>query len=85
MAASVYALCAAASLLCAGLLLRAYARSQVRLLLWSGISFVGLSVGNVLMFTDFVILPQRDLSLLRAVTTCVSIGVLVYGLLSEDA
>jgi hypothetical protein len=79
----VYALCAATSAICAVLLLRAYARRPVRLLFWSGIAFSGLAVSNALMFTDFVILPDRDLGPIRAVVTCVSFTVMLVGLLWE--
>ena len=41
MATLVYALCALTSLACAVLLLRGYASSRVRLLLWSGLCFCG--------------------------------------------
>jgi len=36
------------------------------------------------MFTDFVILPDRDLGLLRAVVTCASFTALLAGLLWEN-
>lgn len=84
MAILVYALCAATSAMCAVLLLRAYSRRPVRLLFWSGIAFSGLAVSNALMFTDFVILPDRDLGLLRAVVTCASFTALLAGLLWEN-
>ena len=80
----VYALCAATSAACAVLLLRAYSRRRVRLLFWSGVAFSGLAVSNALMFTDFVILPDRDLAPIRAVVTCVSLAVLLGGLLWEN-
>jgi hypothetical protein len=80
----VYALCAATALLCAIALLRAYSRSRVRLLFWSGLAFVGLSVSNALLFADFVIVTERDLSPLRATSTFLSIAVLLFGLLWED-
>jgi hypothetical protein len=81
----VYALCAVTALLCAGLLLRAYRQTRVRLLFWSSIGFSGLGLANVLMFTDFVIVPDADLSLLRSVVTCVSVGVLLFGLLWDGS
>ena len=83
MATLVYALCALTSAICAVLLLRAYVRHRVRLLFWSGLAFSGFAVSNALMFTDFVILPDRDLGPIRAVVTCVSATVLLVGLLWE--
>jgi uncharacterized membrane protein len=81
----VYALCAITALLCAGLLLRAYRQTRVRLLFWSCLGFIGLGLSNVLMFTDFVIVPDTDLSLVRAVMTCVSLSVLLFGLLWDGS
>ena len=67
MAEAVYLLCAATSMVCAGLLLRAWARGRQRLLLWSSLCFVALAANNVLLFVDRVILPTTvDLSLYRS-------------------
>ena len=46
MAAAVYVLCALTSLACAVLLLRGFAQRGVRLLLWSGLGFVGLPLAT---------------------------------------
>ena len=70
MATIVYLLCALTSLLCAGLLLREFLRRRTRLLLWSSVSFFGFALNNGLAFTDFVVLPQADLSSLRAPVAC---------------
>lgn len=83
MAAAVYLLCALTSVLCATLLLRQYARGRTRLLLWSSLSFVCFAVSNALMFMDFVVLPARDLSLIRAATACAAAAILVVGLVWE--
>jgi hypothetical protein len=83
MADAVYLLCAVTSLACAGLLLRGYARSRVRLLLWSSLCFVGLALNNVLLVVDFIILPERDLSLLRNLPALVGLALLVFGLVWE--
>jgi hypothetical protein len=84
MATLVYALCAATALTCAALLMRAYRRTRVSLLFWSCVGFVGLGLGNVLMFTDFVLVPDVDLSPVRAVVTCVSVSALLFGLLWDN-
>jgi uncharacterized protein DUF5985 len=76
----VYLLCVLTSGLCAVLLLREYRRRGARLLLWSGASFVGFAVSNALVFADLVVWPHVDLSLLRAITSSVAVGVLLYGL-----
>ena len=79
--AVVYALCALTSFACALLLLRGYAKSRSRLLLWSGLCFAGLVLNNVLLFVDLVVVPTGpDLSLLRSATAFASLSVLVFGL-----
>jgi hypothetical protein len=80
MAIAVYLLCALTSALCAGLLLRDYRKTRSRLLLWSCVAFLGLAVSNVLAFTDMVVLPNRDLSIIRPLVGCIAIASLLYGL-----
>jgi hypothetical protein len=80
MPTAVYVLCAMTSLACAVLLLRGYARRGARLLLWSGLGFVGITLGNVILVTDLVLLPERDLSLFRSLPVLAGLLVLIYGL-----
>jgi hypothetical protein len=82
-AAVVYFLCVATSAWCAALLLRQYRRSRARLLFWAGLSFAGLAVSNALVFTDFVVLPDVDLSVVRAATGFASVAILLFGLIWE--
>jgi hypothetical protein len=65
MAGVVFLLCAATCLLCAVLLLRGYAKQRVRMLLWSGLCFIGLMIENVMLYVDVVMVPDVDLSLWR--------------------
>ena len=81
MAETVYLLCAAASLLCAVLLHRGYARSRAQLLLWSCLCFYGLTLNNVLLFVDLVVVPQVDLSVWRAATALAALLALLTGLI----
>lgn len=81
MAALIYSLCALTALVCAFLLLRAYARSRYRLLLWSGLCFSGLTLNNVLLVLDKVALPDVDLSMWRTLTAAIAMVVLLYGLI----
>jgi hypothetical protein len=53
-------LAALTSASCTWLLFRAYAASEVRLLLWSGLCFVFLTLNNVLLFLDLVVFPDID-------------------------
>ncbi len=82
---AVYALCAITSVACAILLLRGYRRSRVRLLLWSGLCFIGLALNNILLFIDLRLFPAIDLSLIRTVPAVLGIGILIYGLVWETA
>ena len=80
MAEIVYGLCAVTSLTCALLLMRGYLRTRARLLLWSALCFVGLTVNNGLLFLDLVVFPDVDLSLWRGVSGLVAVAFLLYGL-----
>lgn len=84
MAGLVYLLCAATCLLCSTMLLRAYAKQRVRLLLWSGLCFAGLMVENVMLYVDVVVVPDIDLSLWRKLPGLVALGVLLFGLIWDS-
>lgn len=76
----VYGLCALTSTACALLLLRGFRASGARLLLWSGLCFVGLAVNNVILFVDMRVVPEMDLSLWRTVPALLGVALLLYGL-----
>jgi hypothetical protein len=84
MSSVVYTLGAVVSFICAGLLLRGYVRGRRKLLLWSGLCFLGLGVSNGLIFFDLIVFPETDLYLLRLGTTTVSMVLLLYGLIWES-
>ena len=80
-----YILCALVSLLCAVMLLRSFFRGRHRLLLWSGLCFTGLTVANILVFIDLVILPtQINLYPARLLVTALSVLVLFLGMIWES-
>lgn len=79
----VYVLCALTSLGCAVLLARGYRRSRARLLLWSALCFFGITLQNVFLFVDLVLVPQLDLSIVRNAIAFVSVAMLVFGLIWE--
>jgi hypothetical protein len=84
MASAVYLLCALTAILCAWLLLQAYfARGRYRLLLWSGLCFVGLAANNLLLVADKLVLPSIDLSLARIGVALLALSVLLYGLVMD--
>jgi hypothetical protein len=83
LAAVVYLLCFLTSLACAVLLLRAYGKSRARLLLWSGLCFVGLALNNGLLFVDRIVFPDTDLYWLRTAPALLGLLLLIYGLIWE--
>ncbi len=85
MGPAVYILGALTSLACALLLLRGYARAKRKLLLWSGLCFLGLALSNVLVFVDLVLLgPVVTLYRWRLGTAAVALLLLLYGLIWES-
>ena len=84
MAPYVYILGTLTTLLCTLLLLRAYARVRLKLLLWSGLCFLGLTISNGLLFADLVLLPGINLYLWRLGTAAASMLLLLYGLIWES-
>lgn len=63
------------------MLLAAYRLERYRLLLWSGLCFVGLAVNNLILLLDKVVLPDVDLSALRLFVALIAMTVLLYGLI----
>jgi hypothetical protein len=84
MAAAIYLLCALTALACCVLLFRSWRRTRAALLFWSGLCFAGLSVSNVLLVVDKLVLPEADLSYLRLAAALVALLLLLYGLIWED-
>lgn len=70
--------------LCAWLLLSGYIVSRTRLLLWSGLCFLGLTISNTLLFVDLALLPHLNLYIWRLSAAAISILLLVYGLIFES-
>lgn len=84
-AASIYILCFITSFTCAVMLMRAYRKTQSRMLFWSQICFWGLALNNILLFIDLVVTPPDvDLSPLRTFVGFISVSLLVYGLIMES-
>ena len=85
LASLVYLLGALVTATCAVLLLRGFARSRSRLLLWSGLCFAGLTVSNGLLFVDLGLLgPDTSLYMWRLGTATAAMLLLVYGLVFES-
>jgi hypothetical protein len=80
----LFSLAALTSLGCMALLFRGYARSGVRLLLWSALCFIFLSVNNVLLFFDTIVYPtQVDLRLFRVSAALAGVACLLYAFIWE--
>jgi hypothetical protein len=90
MAEAVYVLCALTSLACAVLLMRGYLRTRARLLLWSSLCFVCLTLNNLLLFADKVVFPEVSnvlgvpFAIWRAAVALLGLGLLLFGLIWES-
>jgi hypothetical protein len=70
---------------CAILLLRGYGRTGKRLLLWSGLCFLGLTLSNTLLIIDLNVLDREtSLYTLRLSVAAGSMVLLLYGLVFES-
>ena len=76
-----YVLCAATALACAVLLWRAYRRTRMRLLFWSGICFIALTVENMVLFVDMIVIPAMDFSPMRNMIALFGVLMLLIGLI----
>jgi hypothetical protein len=83
-AAVIYSLCTLTAGLCAWRLLAAFARTRHQLLAWGGVCFAVLTLNNLLLVIDRVLLPEIDLFSLRLVTALIAISALLYGLIRDS-
>ena len=81
---TIYLLCALTSVTCAVLLLRGFARTRVRLLLWSSLCFVGLALNNLLLVVDLWIAPGVSLGSWRGAAAFTGLVPLLFGLVWES-
>lgn len=81
----LYLLAGLTCLSCTALLGREYLKTRARLLLWSSLCFIGLSLNNALLFVDLVIYPGQDLRLLRILASLVGMLFLLYGFWEADS
>lgn len=83
MAFFLYLVAVLTCLACTVLLFRGYAGSGARLLLWSALCFVFLTVNNVLLFFDLAVFAELDLRPYRLAAALVGLVFLLYGFLFE--
>ena len=85
LAALIYTLCALTSILCTVLLWRSWRAGGHRLLFWAALCFAGLSVNNVLLVLDRVVLPTEiDLFDWRLAAALAAVMLLLVGLIWEE-
>jgi hypothetical protein len=85
MIAALFILCALTSLGCVVLLWRGYRRSGTRLLMWSALCFAGLTVNNVVLVVDRLVVHDIDLWVWRIVPALLGVCALLFGLVWDDA
>ena len=66
------------------MLLRGYARTHVRLLLWSGLCFVFLMFDNLMLYVDIVVVPDVSLVVIRKIPGLIGIVLLLFGLVWDS-
>ena len=70
---------------CTALLLRGYLQTGMRILMWSTLCFVCLTINNLLLFLDLVVLPASvDLRLFRHSVALIGMLFLIYGFIRES-
>jgi hypothetical protein len=69
---------------CTVLLFRGYARSGMRLLLWSALCFVFLTLNNLLLFFDMIVFAELDLRPFRLGAALIGLLFLLYGFIFES-
>ena len=77
-------LAALTCLACTVLLFRGYARSGLRLLLWSALCFVFLTLNNLLLFFDLQVFLELDLRPYRLLSAAAGLAFLLYGFIFES-
>ena len=80
----LYVLAVLTCLTCTVLLFRGYGASRQRLLLWSALCFVFLTVNNLLLFFDLAVFAELDLRPYRLAAALVGLAFLLYGFIFES-
>lgn len=81
---ALYILTGLTTLLCAALLIRGFFRVRRKLLLWSGLCFVGLTVASILKVADLLVFIETDLFTYRIAASALAMALLIYGLVWES-
>ena len=81
--ALIYTLCFLTSSACAFLLGRSFARTGMRLLLWSALCFLFLGLNNLAVIIDLLLVPHVDFQLIRVALSLIGVSLLLFGLVWE--
>jgi hypothetical protein len=80
----IYFMCALTALACFALLWRAWLRNRAALLFWSALCFAGLTMSNVLLVIDKLVVLDQDFTTQRLAITLVALALLIFGLVWGD-
>lgn len=81
----LFLLAALTCIACTVLLFRGFAASGSRLVLWTALCFVGLSINNLLLFFDLaVFIEEVDLRVFRHLAALAGLACLLYGFITES-
>jgi uncharacterized protein DUF5985 len=80
---ALYSLALLTSLACAVLLVRGYRRRPYPFLLWSAACFAFLTLNNMILVIDLVLLPNVDLRLWRLLAALAGVACMLYGFIWE--
>ena len=81
---ALYMIAVLSSGTCAVLLFRGYLRRRIRLLMWSGVCFIGLTINNMALFMDLIVFPNLDLRLARVIPALTGMTLLLYGFIWDS-
>jgi hypothetical protein len=83
----IFILCALTSAICAGLLFRGHYNGRSRLVFWTALCFVGLTLNNLVLLVDLLVFPHTDIAgpFWRNFLSAIAGSVLLAGLISEVA
>jgi hypothetical protein len=79
----VYLLCLVTSVICAGLLIRAWRRSRTPFLMWCAVAFSLLALNNLFVVADMILFPDIPFWGLRQAAAFSAVAVLIYAFVWE--
>lgn len=80
----IYLMCALTAFACFALLWRGWRSNRAALLFWSALCFAGLTLSNVLLVVDKLVLGADDLTPHRLAITLAALLLLIFGMVWGD-